>query len=342
MRVNVHKDLLDLDLNQEIRDCLDTNYLSLKSNWTVGESIEHLRSQPFEVKIRYFYIIDAIGKLIGVVSSHLLLTNKDDTLLSKIMDTDTITVHLSKKIKDAIQILQEHRLVAIPVIDDDNFLKGIVEMQVSSDSFRGTSESSLHQKKTLYNDIFQLMGLSIEDLETKSPIQGFKLRMPWLFGNLLAGLTCAAIASYFQLVLQQTIILAMFIPLVLTLSESISMQSMTMSLNLLHSKDIHFKDVIKKIVVECKTAMLLGLTAGLVVECIAFFLHDNEIPLFIVSISIFSSMLITSLLGVALPAVLHYFRLDPKVAGGPVVLMFADVFATAIYLGLATWFIIPK
>lgn len=340
MRVNVHKDLLELDLNQEIKDCLDPNYLSLKSDWTVKTAIAHIRAQPEEVKLRYFYITDPIGKLIGVVSSHLLLTHDDNIPLSEVMDSDTITIHLNDKLKDAITIMKEHRLVAVPVVDDDHILNGIVEMQVSPDSFRGNSESSLHLKKTLYNDIFQLMGLSIEDHETKSPVQGFKLRMPWLFGNLIAGLACAAIASYFKIVLETTIILAMFIPLVLTLSESISMQSMTMSLNLLHSKDISIKDVVRKISIECKTAMLLGITAGLVVESIAFFLPGNDIPLFIVAISIFASMLLTSMLGVALPAILHTFKLDPKIAGGPVVLMFADVCATAIYLGLATWCIV--
>lgn len=340
MRVNVHKDLLDLNLNEEIKNCLDPNYLSLKQEWSVGQAINHIRAQKEEVKIRYFYIIDSIGQLIGVISSHLLLTNSNETPLSEIMDGDAISVKMTNKLKDAVSIMREHRLVAVPVVDDENILQGIVEMQVSPESFRGTSASSLHRKKTLYNDIFQLMGLSIEDHETKSPIQGFKLRMPWLIGNLIAGLACAAIASYFKVVLETTIILAMFIPLVLTLSESISMQSMTMSLNLLHSKDIKLRDITRKISIECKTAMLLGLTAGLVVECIAFFYPGNDIPLFIVAISIFSSMLITSMLGVALPAVLHYFKLDPKIAGGPVVLMFADVFATAIYLGLATWCIV--
>ncbi|MEM1282869.1 MAG: magnesium transporter [Chlamydiota bacterium] len=340
MRVNVHKDLLDLNLEQKIEDCLDPCYLSLKGEWSVGEAINHIREQTEEVKLRYFYITDNVGKLIGVISSHLLLIHNEKTPLSKVMDKDTITVNMMNRLKDAVSIMQQHQLVAVPVVDDDHFLKGVVEMQVTPDSFKGSSESSLHLKKTLYNDIFQLMGLSIEDHETKSPIQGFKLRMPWLLGNLLAGLACAAIANYFKLVLETTIILAMFIPLVLTLSESISMQSMTMSLNLLHAKDVALKDVIRKIMIECKTAMLLGLTAGLVVESIAFFLPGNDIPLFIVAISIFASMMITSILGVALPAVLHTLRLDPKIAGGPVVLMFADVFATAIYLGLATWCII--
>lgn len=340
MRVNVHSDLSKLDLEESVGKSLTGESLSLDSAWSVGEAIAYIRSQPYEVKLRYFYVVDSERVLMGVVSSHQLLVSSDATPLSAIMDDAPLSISEGCKMKEAIALLKEHRLVGLPVVDGSNRLKGILEMEVKREDFLNGGKSSLQIKKALYNDIFQLIGVSIDESRTKSALEGFKRRMPWLLGNLLAGLACAAIANAFQLVLQQAIILAMFIPLVLTLSESIAMQSMAMSLNMLHASALRVKVVARKTAAECKTALLLGLTAGLTVEVVSFFLHKNELPLFVVAVSIFSSMILTASFGVIIPVILHILRLDPRVAGGPVVLMLADISATAIYLGLATWWIL--
>lgn len=340
MRVDIHKELHSLDLDQEVSQVLGKEYYSFSADWSVKESLEYLRKQKEEVRLRYFYVVNEANKLLGVVSSHQLAVNSDKTKISTIMAKDPLTIPLTTPLKEAVRLLKEYQLVAIPVVDNKNTLAGVIEFQVSKDRYKSEEEHSLHVKKSLYNDIFQLIGVSVEEAEAKKPLLSFSKRMPWLFGNILAGLTCAAIANTFQLVLQTAIILAMFIPLVLTLSESISIQAMAMSINILHAKKVRFKDVLNRIAIESKTAMLLGLTAGLVVEFLAIILHTNELPFLVISVSIFTSMTLTSCLGVLLPVILHQLRLDPKIAGGPVVLMFADVVATAIYLGLATWWIL--
>lgn len=340
MRVNVHNELSKLDLEERVGKHLGSDFFSLDHSWSVGEAIAHIRSLPYEVKLRYFYVVDGKNKLKGVVSSHQLIVSDDATPLQELMDSSPLSISVDSKLKEAIALLNEHRLVGLPVVDGENTLKGIIEMEVKRENFTSKGKSNLQVKKALYNDIFQLIGLSIDESEKKSAFRGFITRMPWLFGNLVAGLTCAAIASAYNLVLKEAIILAMFIPLVLTLSESIAMQSMAMSLNMLHGKAISASVVLKKIATECKTAVLLGLTAALVVEIIAFFFHKSELPLFVVASSIFISMICTASIGVLIPVLLHLARLDPRVAGGPVVLMFADILATTIYLSLATWWIL--
>jgi len=339
MRINVHKDLSKIDLNKKIGTNLEQDYIALEDSWSVQKSIDYLRSHSLEVNIRYYPIIDENKKLVGITSSHNLLISDPEVMVSKMMVTDPISVHVNDSIKDAVVLLKRHKLVSLPVIDNENTLMGVIEMQVSSESFYGDASSSLHIKKTLYSDIFQLIGISIEESDSKSVFRGFSLRMPWLLGNLVAGFACAAIAGYFQDVLQEAIILAMFIPLVLTLSESISMQAMTMSLNFLHSRKIDWREVFFRVAKELKTAILLGISAGLAVEFIAYVLHSHELPLFVVALSIFCSMSLSATVGVIIPVIVHRFNLDPKIAAGPVALMFADIFATALYLGLATWWI---
>lgn len=339
MHINVHKELSKIDLARPVSEYLDEMPSVLNENWTADEAIAFLRSLGKSIQVRYFYIVDSLNKLVGVISSHNLLFSPADQPLHSTMDRDLLSIHKNVTVRKAIEILKEHRLVALPVTDDEGILIGAIEMQVTPDSYSGDAKNSLQLKKSLYNDIFQLIGVSIDKSRNVGAFGGFAMRMPWLCGNLLAGFACAAIANYFQGVLQKAIILAMFIPLVLTLSESIAMQSMSMSLGFLHDKTIRWKEVFFRVIQEWKTAILLGLTAGLVVEAIAFLLHRDQLPLFVVAVSIFSSMIVTATFGVLTPVIVHSFRMDPKIAAGPLALMFADIMATALYLGLATWWI---
>lgn len=340
MHIDVHEDLNKIDFKQPVSKYLSGRPECFQQEWTVDEATAYLRSAKEQSSLRYFYIVDDKYTLVGVISSHNLLMSPPMKKLREVMDASPLFIRKDMSVKSAIETLNSLKLVALPVIDEEKKLIDIIEISVGSLNVKEGVETSLQQKKTLYNDIFQLIGISIEKSHSAGVIQGFKMRMPWLLGNLVAGFACAAIAGYFQNVLQQAIILAMFIPLVLTLSESISMQSMTMSLNFLHTRKVVWKDVFERIVKECKTALLLGVTAGLAVEALAFVLHRDELPLFVVAISIFASMFVTATIGVIVPVVIHSMKLDPRVAGGPVALMFADTVATALYLGLATWWIL--
>jgi len=160
--------------------------------------------------------------------------------------------------------------------------------------------------------------------------------MPWIFCNMIGGFACAIISRIFELVLLDVIILAMFIPLVLTLSESISMQSLTYSLQLLNRPKISRNRILSRIAKEWKMVLFLALTCGIIVGGVSLFWGGGFPPAFSIAIGIILSVTITGTLGAAIPLILHSRQLDPKVAAGPVVLMFADVITTTIYLGLST------
>ncbi|MCB1111267.1 MAG: magnesium transporter [Chlamydiales bacterium] len=335
MRVNVQSDLPTLDLRKKVSEYLGHSMPPLYVNWNVQQAVDHLRSIDEEVQLRYFYVVDDENKLAGVVSSHHLLFSKPDTLIGDVMDPLVICVDIDTKVEEAVRIMREHRLAGLPVVDKEKHFSGIIEMRTDT-----TTAQSLKERQMMYDDIFQLIGISLDQGQRQGVAAGYISRMPWLAGNLIAGFACAAIAGYFREVLSLVILLAMFIPLVLTLSESISMQAMTLSLVFLHRKKVPWGDVGRRMFQEMKTALLLGVTAGLAVEGLAYLLHGDELPYLVIAISICVSMVISATIGVVVPVLIHGIRLDPTVAAGPVALMFADTIATAVYLGLATWFII--
>jgi len=126
----------------------------------------------------------------------------------------------------------------------------------------------------------------------------------------------------------------------LTLSESISMQSMTQSLHLLRQSRLSFKRIIQCILIEGRMAILLAATCAVTVGLLSLLWEGGFGPSLTIAVSLFFGVSISACVGASIPLILHAKQLDPKVASGPVVLMFADVITTMIYLSLGTWWLL--
>lgn len=340
MRIDVYSELEKIDFKKPISDYLEEKPpTTVQQSWTIADASHYLRTHSQDLHLRYFYAVDEENKLQGVISSHQLLFSDQRATVSAIMDSKPLSIHKDTLVRHAVKTLNEHWLVALPVVDSSNTLIGMVEFKADPHK-QDSTLVPIKQKKSQYGDIFQFMGLSLERSDTDNAFKSFIARMPWLGGNLVGGFICAAIVGYYHEVLEAALILAMFIPLVLTLSESIAMQAMTLSLTFIHQKTLSIKAVLKRLLSEWKTAVWLSIVAGILVEILAFTLHGDQLPFLIITSSIFLSMVATATFGVLSPVFVHIFRLDPRVAAGPVALMFADIIATSIYLTLASSWIL--
>ena len=305
---------------------------------SVGEAMEFIRKQPLEDNLFYFYTVDEDQHLKGLISTSYLLLCHPDKRVHEITESSVITIRADHTLREAMEILTKHRLLAIPVVDDEGRLLGIIDIQLYLDE-----AVDVAQAKRSSTDLFQILGLSLEDGKpVKSTWQVYRTRMPWIFCNMIGGFACAIISRIFELVLLEVIILAMFIPLVLTLSESISMQSMTYSLQLLNRPKLSRRRIFYRIAQEWQMVLYLALTCGIIVGVVSLFWGGGLPPALSIATGIILSVTITGTLGAAIPLILHRRKLDPKVAAGPVVLMFADVITTLIYLGVSTLWLLHR
>ncbi len=340
MRINVYKELELLDLQSNIDNYTHTPINTFHGNTTVRTVIDEIRAKHSDPHIHYFYVLNDNNDLVGVISSHQLLESELDAPISQIMETRVIKVTRGTSLGDSLHTLAEHHLASLPVVDNENHLLGVVEIEQTSEINLSPEGISTTLKKSNARDIYQLIGLSMDKTQAGSHWAGFRNRMPWLVGNLVAGLICAAIAAYFSDVLDYALTLAMFIPLVLTLNESIAMQAMTLNLFFLHHKRITWKLVKNRLLQEWKTTLFLGLTACLCIGGVYMVLHNDMVTMMSLSVSIFVSMFFSATIGILLPVILQKLSKNPRVAAGPIVLMGTDIITTAIYLGLATWMIL--
>lgn len=315
------------DLNKKVSDFYKKIESVVFSEDTIQEAINNLRQKHIGHKIIYFYVIDKEGKLLGVVSTRKLLLGNPKSFIRDQMEYSLIRIYEDQTMQDAMEFFAKHKLLALPVVKRDGTLLGAIDVDIYlDDSFEIVSAQR-------QNDVFQMIGISLEEGKRGSVWKNYTLRMPWIFCNLVGGLICAVISRENELVLSKTLLLAMFIPLVLTLSESVSMQSMTQTLHLVKMPARYGR---RRSFKEWKISALIAITAAVIVGFLSLFWAEGVKPSFTISAGILLSILASSGLSILFPLILHKTHLDPKVASGPVVLMFTDILTTALYLSLAT------
>jgi magnesium transporter len=144
------------------------------------------------------------------------------------------------------------------------------------------------------------------------------------------------LTGLFETTLSESLILVFFFTLVLGLGESISIQSMTVTIQILRSAKPSFEWFMKNFLRESQTALLLGLSCGAIVATVVVFWKGDFATAIVIGLSIVFVQLIASLWGLAVPAVLHRTKMDPKISAGPITLALADISTILFYFGLAS------
>jgi magnesium transporter len=337
-------DLKEGHVSQEMLESPAEQFISQSSlTFSVKESVDDalklLRGLTKPPKVEYFYVVDEEDVLVGYITTEDLLYSKGELPISELYDTDIVKVKGTDTLEKAFKALANHQLLNLPVVDKKGSLLGILDVGPRDDEL--LQKGKRKQLKTVKEALFQFIGFSIEQRKMSSTISEFRLRMPWLLCNLVGGLICAVIGEIFKETLIQYVLLALFIPLVLSLSESISVQAMTISLRFLSLKKIYPSQVLRRLDVEWKTSLLLGIGNTLLIALFYFAWSLQVMPIVAMGMSIIISMIFSALFGALFPIILHLLKLDPKVAAGPVVLTMADVITVIIYYGLTTWMLMP-
>ncbi len=322
------------DFTRPVKEFAIPIHTMLRADQTIEEAIDSLRRRKIDEKFIYFYVVDEEGVLLGVVPTRALLLKDFKLKIGEVMTKSVTCLNESHTLQEAMELLSTHHLLALPVVDDHKRLKGAVDIQLYL-------EESIDMADARHShDVFQILGLTLEEGKQKSPWKSYRIRMPWILCNMIGGVACAVISWIYEPVLAKVLLLAMFIPLILTLSESISMQSMTQSIHLVRHPKIAWKRVFHRIFIEGQMVLLLSGTCAVVIGLISLLWGGGLLASTTIAVTLLVSITVSATIGALIPLLLYAKQLDPKVASGPVVLMFADVITTTIYLSLGTWWLL--
>jgi magnesium transporter len=307
------------------------DYTTLREAQTVAEALDWLRQHPPPGRIIYFYVLDGDGRLQGVVPTRRLVLSPPGAAITDLMVRKVVTLPDSATVLDACEFFIQHRLLAIPVVDDQRRLLGVVDMELYTDEVGQLTDANIR------DDLFQTIGVHATQGRHGSPWAAFRQRFPWLGCNLAAGILAAFLTGVFEEELTRVVALAYFIPVVLNLAESVSSQSVSLALQMLHGQRPTWRSMAVRIRRETGTGLLLGLASGAVVALTALvWIGMGSVALCLLG-GIAGGVTGAAALGLALPFGLRLLRLEPRVAAGPVALAGADILTILLYLNLARW-----
>jgi magnesium transporter len=184
-------------------------------------------------------------------------------------------------------------------------------------------------------NLFQLVGIHVEQAGVGGLWDGFRRRFLWLPASIAGGVAAALLTGAFDLLLRQVVVLAFFIPVVLAVPESIAMQSVTIGLHRIQLSALRLPRDTRGLWTELKVGGLLGLASGLIAGHVAWLWLKAPVVGFIVAAAIWAGSAAGAVVGLAMPRFVHRAKLDPAVSSGPTVLALADVMTLAVYLALA-------
>jgi magnesium transporter len=303
-------------------------YVSLKEHLTVAQALERIRSlASITETIYYLYVTDAARHLIGILELRDLVTAQPEQTVGEIMTRDVVFVNTNTDQEEVVRIIQHYDFLAVPVVDTEQRLVGIVTVDDVLDILEQETTEDIYTLggvQSRGNNYFQTNLLTVA-----------RKRVVWLFILLITNTATSAVIRSQEDVLEQVVALAAFIPLLIDTGGNVGAQSSTVVIRGLNTNEVRINKSLKVIQRETIAGAFLGLMLGLVVTVWAYFLQGNLAVAIAVGISLLAISVLASVSGAALPFLFRSLGLDPALMSAPFITTAVDVLGVFIYLTVA-------
>jgi magnesium transporter len=329
------------DFNSSIVEHARKDFPLLDAKMSVAEALDRIRREGVGERVIYFFATDAEERLVGVLPTRRLLTAPLETRLEEIMVRRVVAIPASATVLEACEFFVLYKFFAFPVVDRARRVIGVVDVSLFAEEMleMGEREDERRTVAQVADDVFEALGFRLAQVRGASPWRVFRYRFPWLLATVGAGTACALLAGVFETTLAGSLVITFFLTMVLGLNESVSMQSMTLTIQALRANTLTRRWFLHNLRRELATALLLGLACGILVGAIALIWRQDPKSAAVVGTSIAVSLVTACLFGFSVPSLLHGLKLDPKIAAGPVTLAVTDFCALAFYFSLA-WLVL--
>lgn len=313
---------------------MDTDIFTLPETTIASNAIAALQDHAHANMVFYLYVTDESGRLAGVISLRDLVTTPPETLLSEIMVRNVQVVFPETDQEEVARIVARYNFLAVPVVDIERHLLGIVNVDEIVDVIREEATE----------DFLRMAGVGKDrEILLRSTWENAKTRLPWLFASWLGGVLAAGIISAYEETLQQVVVLAAFIPVIAGMGGNIGTQSSTIIVRGIATGRVVFGNAFKIVLKEIRVALILGAFYGVLLGCVAQ-VSNISAPLnlgIVVCLSIAVSMIVATTVGTIVPLFMKRLNVDPAIATGPFVTTSIDVFGVSIYFLIANALLLP-
>jgi magnesium transporter len=309
---------------------MTTEFVYFRKGRTVSECFDRIRSVGIMKETVYTCYVTESRKLIGAVSLLQMLNAEPGTLIEDIMDTNVITVTTTDDKESVAKTLSKYDLHAIPVVDNEFRIVGIVTFDDAIDV--------IEEENT--EDFSKMAAVApLEDSYFKTTVwQHAKSRLPWLLFLMLSATLTGFITTRFDDILSAFIILSSFMPMIMGTAGNSGSQSSTLIIRGMAVDEIRLRDFGKVFWKECRVAMLCGTVLAVVNGLRIYFLTDDGLGIaIIVSLSLVCVVMLAKIVGSMLPMIAKKIKLDPAIMATPVISTILDSCSLLIYFSLVKW-----
>jgi len=303
------------------------DFIALPENITAKEAITAIQQDFSEVEMPfYLYAVDEYGRLVGVCSLRQLVVEPPEKPLSEFMTRDVFSVRTDMDQEEVARIVARYDILAVPVVDEQHKLVGIVTVDDVIDIIREEATE----------DILKMAGAGEEFVETKSVLKSTRIRLPWLFASCLGGIMAFFIINRFEMSLHKFGYLAAFIPVIMGMGGNIGTQSSTIVVRGLAMGRHSIRDMWSVVFKELSVGFILGMTYGMLIGLVAHLRFSLPMLAISVGLAVLSSMSVAALVGSLVPMLFARMNIDPAVATGPFVTTSIDIISVYFYFQIAT------
>jgi magnesium transporter len=330
--------LAGMDQSNEVRSLLEhdeesagglmiPHVVAFRQSMTVQQAIEFLRRvKPDEETSYYLFVTDAADRLIGVVSLRQLIVAEPLTPLREIMSDDVIAAEVGTDQEECARLLARYDLLALPIVDDDRKLVGVV----TADDLIDVIEEEATE------DIYHLANLDADEDVYDTIFRSSRRRLTWLFVNLPMAVLAGWVISRFTNTIQVVPILAAFVPIIAGQSGNAGIQTMTLIVRSLALGEITLRDSWRTIRREMAIGLVNGLIFGFCVGLLGMIWQGNPMLGVVVGGTMMLNLIGAAISGTVVPLSLRFLKVDPALASGVIVTTVTDVTGNLVLLTLAT------
>ena len=307
---------------------MTTEYVDLREEMTVGQAMAHIKKTGIHKETIYTCYITERRKLVGIVSAKDLMTTDDNVPIKDLMETEIISVYTHADQEQVAQLFTKYDLLALPVIDQDGRMVGIVTFDDAMDVM--VDEAT--------EDITKMAAINPSEktyFET-SVLQHAKNRIPWLLILMFTSIITGTIITRYENAFAAIPLLVSFIPMLMDTGGNCGSQSATLIIRGIALDEIRFTDLFKVMFKEFRISLIVGAFLAVANGVRIFIQYHNPGLAVVIACSLMGTVIMAKLVGCTLPLLAKKVNLDPAIMSSPLITTLVDTFSILIYFNIAT------
>lgn len=307
---------------------MTVEYIDVTLQMTVQQTLDKIRTIGIHSETVYTCYVVEKRKLCGIVTAEALLTNDGDTQVKELMEENYIFIRTTDDREDAAKLFRKYDLIAIPVLDQEGYIVGIVTFDDAIDVLTEETTEDIHKMAAIAS--------SEESYLKTSVLEHARHRILWLLILMFSATITGAIITKYENAFTAIPLLVSFIPMLMDTGGNCGSQSSTLIIRGLAVDELHFSDFFTILWKEFRVAIVVGVVLALANGVRIFWVYKNLPMAVVVAASLVVTIVIAKLVGCILPILAKRLHMDPAIMASPLITTIVDTCSIVIYFQIAT------